>query len=261
MIWKIIVSPKYKPYDERLKQEIKDLGIEKEFKVKKRRIYFIELDCSPKDIERITQLLLIDPIIEDYRIEENLFRTPPKFNQLTITFRKGVEDPVALSCRKALSFLGFKNCEVRTAFEYEFEGLAKEEIEFIAPKLLYNPLIEEVMNYEIYKDLKSIKDLTRLSYKFKRIEINLLKASQKELEEISFKHCLSLTAQEMKVIQEYFKKKGRNPTDCELETIAVLWSEHCAHKTLKGKIDYKEIDEKGNVIAVSYTHLTLPTKA
>lgn len=248
MIWKIIVFSKYNPYDERLKQEIKDLGIEKDFKVKKRKIYFIELDCSFKDIERITQLLLIDPVIEDYRIEKNLFRNPPKFNQLTITFRKGVEDPPALSCKKAISFLGFKDCEVRTAFEYEFEGLTEEEIKFIAPKLLYNPLIEEVMDYEVYKDLKSIKDLTQLSYEFKRIEIDLLKASEKELENISFKRCLSLSLEEMKVIQEYFRKKGRNPTDCELETIAVLWSEHCAHKTLKGKIDYKEMDEEGNII-------------
>jgi len=223
VIWKITVSSKYQLYDEKLKQEIKDLGIEKDFKVKKRRIYFIELDCSLKDIEKITQTLLIDPIVENYHIEKNLFRTPPKFNQLTITFKKGVEDSVALSCKKALSFLGFKNCQVRTAFEYEFENLTEEEIKFIAPKILYNPLIEEIMDYKIYKDLKSIKDLIQLSYKFKRIEIDLLEASEKELKELSFKRCLSLNLPERKT--ENIQRSNRLCTSTTSQNIS-YYSSH-----------------------------------
>ena len=48
----------------------------------------------------------------------------------------------------------------------------------------------------------------------------------------------------MKSIQAYFKAEGRNPSDVELQTISQTWSEHCCHKTLKGKIriDGKEID-------------------
>ena len=48
----------------------------------------------------------------------------------------------------------------------------------------------------------------------------------------------------MKTVQTYFKKKNRNPTDVELQTIAQTWSEHCFHKTFKGKIRIgnKEID-------------------
>ena len=48
----------------------------------------------------------------------------------------------------------------------------------------------------------------------------------------------------MKSIQVYFKTEGRNPTDVELQTISQTWSEHCYHKTFKGKIllDGKEID-------------------
>ncbi|MDR1744329.1 MAG: phosphoribosylformylglycinamidine synthase subunit PurL, partial [Planctomycetota bacterium] len=33
---------------------------------------------------------------------------------------------------------------------------------------------------------------------------------------------------------------GRNPTDIELETIAQTWSEHCSHKTFRGKVRYRE---------------------
>ncbi len=45
---------------------------------------------------------------------------------------------------------------------------------------------------------------------------------------------LSLNLQEMKAIQSYFDRQGRNPTDIELETIAQTWSEHCKHKTFSG---------------------------
>jgi phosphoribosylformylglycinamidine synthase len=44
----------------------------------------------------------------------------------------------------------------------------------------------------------------------------------------------------MKSIKNYFKKLGRNPTDIELETVAQTWSEHCYHKTFRGKIKYTE---------------------
>ena len=47
---------------------------------------------------------------------------------------------------------------------------------------------------------------------------------------------LFLNLEEMKLIQNYFAKIKRNPTDLELETIAQTWSEHCAHKTFKAKI-------------------------
>jgi len=78
---------------------------------------------------------------------------------------------------------------------------------------------------------------------FSMLEINTLKATDTQLQEISSELGLSLSLQEMKVIQAYFKTKNRNPTDVELQTIAQTWSEHCFHKTFKGKIriDGKEI--------------------
>jgi phosphoribosylformylglycinamidine synthase len=68
-------------------------------------------------------------------------------------------------------------------------------------------------------------------------EIKILNKNDKELIEISRKYLLALNLEEMKKIQEYFSKKGRNPTDAELETIAQTWSEHCVHKTFSGTIN------------------------
>ena len=54
---------------------------------------------------------------------------------------------------------------------------------------------------------------------------------------------LYLQLAEMQTIQQHFRELGRDPTDVELETIAQTWSEHCSHKTLAGRIAYR--DEHG----------------
>ena len=67
-------------------------------------------------------------------------------------------------------------------------------------------------------------------------EVNLNKASDILLMEISDELGLCLNLQEMKMVQAYFKRQERNPTDVELQIIGQTWSEHCYHKTFKGKI-------------------------
>ncbi|MBN2406583.1 MAG: phosphoribosylformylglycinamidine synthase subunit PurL [Elusimicrobia bacterium] len=80
-------------------------------------------------------------------------------------------------------------------------------------------------------------------------KIDLNQLSDKELSELSGRMLLSLNLQEMKTVQDYFRKLGRNPSLMEIEIIAQTWSEHCVHKTMTGIIEYEEIDEKGNTSA------------
>jgi phosphoribosylformylglycinamidine synthase subunit PurSL len=79
---------------------------------------------------------------------------------------------------------------------------------------------------------------------YKLYDINLQAATDQQLIELSNELGLALGLQEMKQIQAHFKKQKRNPTDVELQTIGQTWSEHCCHKTFKGKIrlNGKEID-------------------
>ena len=60
----------------------------------------------------------------------------------------------------------------------------------------------------------------------KLYEIDLVKASNKELVKISTNFSLGLNLREMKTVQKYFQKQQRYPTYLELETIAQTWSEH-----------------------------------
>lgn len=67
-------------------------------------------------------------------------------------------------------------------------------------------------------------------------QANLESATDEQLFEISNDQGLGLNLAEMKQIQAHFKAQKRNPTDVELQTLAQTWSEHCCHKTFKGKI-------------------------
>ncbi len=71
---------------------------------------------------------------------------------------------------------------------------------------------------------------------FELTEVNLLDASNEQLLQVSRELGIGLDLREMKRIQTHFSRRGRNPSDVELQTIGQTWSEHCFHKTFKGDI-------------------------
>jgi len=71
---------------------------------------------------------------------------------------------------------------------------------------------------------------------YELFEVDLSRADDKQLLQVSRELGIGLNLEEMKAVQEYFSKKGTKPTDVELQTIGQTWSEHCYHKTFKGNI-------------------------
>ncbi|HEU5118531.1 MAG TPA: AIR synthase-related protein, partial [Isosphaeraceae bacterium] len=76
-------------------------------------------------------------------------------------------------------------------------------------------------------------------YAFRKVEVPILDLDDTALMRVSREGQLSLSLKEMQTIQAHFREQGREPTDCELETIAQTWSEHCSHKTLKGVVEFE----------------------
>jgi phosphoribosylformylglycinamidine synthase II len=90
---------------------------------------------------------------------------------------------------------------------------------------------------------------------FELFEINLLGANDKKLLQISRESGIGLNLDEMKMVQRYFSRNGRNPTDVELQTIGQTWSEHCYHKTFKGDIT----TPKGKIKSLFKTYIAKVT--
>jgi len=248
MIWRIDVFSKAKEFCPKISSQIRDLGIEGASKVYSKKTYLIDAELKLQDIERIASELLIDPIIEEYSLTKGIFEKAPADNQILITHNPGVCDTVALSLEKAINDLSLSVKKTKTAKFYEFEGLSRDQINHSASKILFNPLIEHILDYQKTKDVDTLDKFAGSDYKFELITVDILNSDDSSLVEISNKGCLSLNLDEMKIIQNYFKGLNRNPTDCELETIATLWSEHCAHKTFRGVIEYEERDSSDKVI-------------
>jgi len=91
---------------------------------------------------------------------------------------------------------------------------------------------------------------------FELFEINLLDADEKQLLQASTELGIGLSLREMKKVQRYFRKKGRNPTDVELQTIGQTWSEHCFHKTFKGDV----ITQDGRIESLFKTYIAKATR-
>ncbi|MBN3039660.1 MAG: phosphoribosylformylglycinamidine synthase subunit PurL [Candidatus Omnitrophica bacterium] len=248
MICRIDVFPKFKVSSPRISSLIKDLGFKKQIEVYTRKVFLIDSDISLKDLDRLAKELLIDPILEDYTISQGILQPSAGSQEILITFNPGVCDSVALSFEKALKDLNLNPKTTRTARFYEFRGLTPAEIKSCAAKVLFNPLIEHIVEYDKVKDIQNLDEFSGSSYNFDLITIDILSADDERLQAISRQGCLSLSLDEMRIIKAYFQNQKRNPTDCELETIATLWSEHCAHKTFRGIIDYREEDKEGKVI-------------
>jgi phosphoribosylformylglycinamidine synthase len=67
--------------------------------------------------------------------------------------------------------------------------------------------------------------------------VPLLEAGDEALLHVSEQGVLSLNLVEMRAVQAHYRELGREPTACELETLAQTWSEHCQHKTFRGLIE------------------------
>lgn len=68
---------------------------------------------------------------------------------------------------------------------------------------------------------------------FELVDINLESATDDQLVELSNESGTVLSLEEMRRIRDFFKEKGRNPTDVELQSIGQAWSEHCCYKSSK----------------------------
>lgn len=237
MVWVIEVSNKPGVFDavgHDVKKGIQDLGVKGVRDVSFSQIYRIYGRINSKAARRIARELLIDTITEEYRINAS----PEKgkgIHVIEIAYNDGVMDPAEESVLKGISDLGIKGAEgVHTAKRYIIKGAVHpEKARFIADKLLYNKTVQHIVR----KDLPETS-FKRASYKFKLVKVEILNKSKDELLDISGKGQLFLNAEEMLAIQSHFRKIGRNPTDAELESLAQTWSEHCKHKTFRGKIEY-----------------------
>ena len=249
MFWRVEIKHKKEVFDtlgESLLRSIKDLGIFSLNSITVESVYHLEGTLSGVQVKRIAKELLTDGVTQKFCIYSPSKPYSPRvskdYSEIEIAYNVGVTDSSEYSTMKGIKDLGIGGVtSVRLAKKYLLYGrLSKKEIVRVSDKVLSNKLIQHILDHTqvqvLSKSQKEGKD-------FSLIIMDLLDANTKELKSISEKGQLFLNVIEMKTIQDHFKELGRNPTDCELETIAQTWSEHCYHKTFRGDIEFTTVKE------------------
>jgi phosphoribosylformylglycinamidine synthase II len=225
------------PRSEGLFKDILDLGIKSVDRVKVSSVYLLEGTLSDGERTTVCRELLTDPIVEEYATDDS--PAPPGARLVEVAYNPGVMDPVEDSVKKGIRDLGIDTvAAVRTAKKYLLWGdLSDDTVTYISDKLLVNSVVQHIVARGEAVTLRS----ATYNYKLEKIDIDAM--DDAALMELS-KGRFWLNIHEMHIIQDYFRKLGRQPTDVELETLAQTWSEHCIHKTFKAKItlDEKVID-------------------
>jgi phosphoribosylformylglycinamidine synthase len=224
------------PLAQAIHGDIRDLGVEGVERVKTAQVYLLEGELSLEQAEKIASELLADPVMNNYSINKPVFDQESGSPRVIQVVKKpGVMDSVEESARKALRDIGIAVKHLKTARKYLLYGeLEQEHLSEIGSRVLANEVIEDL----IYDTRTLNIPPTPGQYELNLQHADLEGLSDEDLLELSIRGQLHLNVAEMHVVRDYFKKLGRKPTDCELETIAQTWSEHCVHKTLRGKINY-----------------------
>lgn len=232
-------------------RDIADLGVTSVTDVRVVQVFILEGDLTQADADRAARELLVDRVVQDYRMTDKpaagAFAGRRGAHVVEIAYNPGVMDPVEASTLKGLRDMGLTGVKaVRTSRQFVIEGrLNEKELGRIKDKVLMNKLIQHAVKDPAAAFTPVVLD-RRVKDKPDIALVPLKGLSEKKLADISRKGQLYLNVNEMKAIQAYFDKAGRNPTDIELETMAQTWSEHCNHKTFRGNITYT-VKDRGRV--------------
>ena len=253
MIYRVEVSTKPGRIDtrgERLHAQAASLGVTGIQSLVVTDLYFLKGDLDEAAISKLAGTLLHDPVVEDIRWLSVAAGTPEQAAgcwSVEVTLHPGVTDSVAESLLAGAALIGVAELDqVATGQRYDLAGdLTEASVRRIAANLLANDVIQTwtVNRQALPPFVTPAETGTRLWVE----TIPLTEATPDQLLVVSRERRLSLDLAEMQAIQAYYREKGREPTDVELETLAQTWSEHCVHKTFRALIDYRETGADGVV--------------
>ncbi|MDR1533666.1 MAG: phosphoribosylformylglycinamidine synthase subunit PurL [Planctomycetota bacterium] len=218
--------------------DLQEYGLRELTLARSLKIYFIRGRFSLREMDRVAAEFLCDPVVEMFSINQSLFPDRGKSSHIVeIARRPRVMEPAEASLLKGIAELGYRADGARRGRRFILTGpVGKNALYTAVTRILANPIIEQVtLDSEL--DLTAGEHLT--SFDDQR-EINILNLGDRELMELARSGQFYLSLEEMRAIQGHFALLGRNPAEVEMETIAQTWSEHCSHKTFRGRVRHRE---------------------
>lgn len=241
-LWQIDIYPAEGHIDrdaKRTASEIHQLGLG-DVGIAQARSFLVQGKLDRDEVHRLATTLLADGVTEFPLVapagDDELCEPPgEQTTQIHVLPKPGVMDPVAMSTISAAQDAGFDVDTVRTVRKYWIDELPADRLETICRRALSNDAIEQFVIGPLRWDRLDVGS----SSQFELLTVPIRSLDDDQLMALSKDGQLYLTLIEMQTIRDHFVKLDRDPTDIELESVAQTWSEHCSHKTLAGRIDYR----------------------
>ncbi|HEX8917938.1 MAG TPA: AIR synthase related protein, partial [Chloroflexota bacterium] len=214
------------------------------------RLFCLEGPACDLESHHMTPLFnsLVETLVFEHSGEYSFARDADEQNtspSLDIFCRSGVTDEEGHTASLALQYAGLPDLACRAGRRFRFSDVVPPAIRPAVERALGNPLIH---TFRWSDDPGVTPDQSADAGDYDPVAtIALRGASDTALLEISRLHHLALDLSEMRAIDRHFTALERDPTDVELQSIALAWSEHCSHKTFRATIDF-EYEGKREVI-------------
>ena len=243
--------------DPRLKSrtdKIRSLGISIE-KLHLIDVYTIATSSRDFTIDELCRIgaQLINHVVQEYTVDT---ATEADFDYaIEVGFLPGVTDNVGTTAKQTIEdyySIRFKEGESVYSSQLFFVcgTISEDSLQKLAARLA-NPLINRVhiKTYREYgsKGMNPTVPSVRL-HELQTAEAVDLNLDDKDLARLGKEGIpdsvtrqrrgpLALDLPQLYTIRDYFSKKGRKPTDVELESLAQTWSEHCKHTIFASPMD------------------------
>lgn len=195
-------------------------------KVRTAKVYRFE-GLSPDQARFLARQLLAEPIFQIYAVNAPLHTDARR--RVEVAYKPGVTNPEADALMKIARDLGLTGLVAAdSSREYAFYGEFGEGD--------WGPIISDLLNDAVEYTVDEPPETLLIDGPERPAEIIPIRdMNDEELLALS-KDRLYLNRDEMRLIRDYFRGKGREATDCEIEVLAQTWSEHCVHKTFKARV-------------------------
>ncbi len=250
MLWEVEIHPIAGEVDregQRVLTEAQAQGAASVRAIRASRSFLVEGNLDEATVKSRVVRLLADGVVETCRVRrlpaEAASAAHPQvggLNLINVLYKPGVTDNVAETAAHALKAQGLAVTRVATCRKYWINADAvAADLQKLSRRVLSNDAIEQLLPGPLTLSTIAVGS----EYKFQLTTIPMRGMDDAALMHLSKHGQLYLSLVEMQTIQQHFVEQHRDPTDIELETVAQTWSEHCSHKTLKGRIAYR--DENG----------------
>ena len=194
-------------------------------------VVHIQCKLEAQDIERLAKLF-VDPVEQWWVHRDDHVPEGETFTVIETGLRPGVTDREAAELRRAAGELGLQVTAASIGRRWVIHGsLSDQDRDLVAQRVLHNEVIER---WSIDRLAGAYTDPSAES--LETTYFDLAELDEDGLAALSATRRLGLDVVEMRAIQAWFREEGRSPSDAELEMLAQTWSEHCSHKTFRGRI-------------------------